>query len=648
MAEDMVKKDVNTDHADKREEIKEYLEKKPDSPKDDDFVSAPKRKDKKRWFILGAVVVLLMLVVAFLSYSKGQSSFENGKVSLSIEMPADIESGSEVSFTIGYENDNSVDLKDAKLSLYFPDNFVLTSSDRALDKDGNVPFLKMDKISKNSTDKIRIFGKFVGDVGNEENIKAIMKYRPSNFNSEFQAEASNMAKITSVPVELSMRFPDGGIKNDVDTEASFTIKNTSSRNFQKAKVEIMFPKSFSFVSSDVAVASKNEDENRFSFELDRLDPGKEASVLIKGNFHSDTDKENVLTDVYLAEENSEYVKYIARTEEVAITRPGISVIETINGAEDYVAGKNEELEYKIEFTNQSAGEIRGLTLKSILTGNYDFASIKADKGTVNKNEIIWSAAKVPALAQLKPGDMGSVSFKVKVKDIFPIQKESDKNFLLENKFTINTSDQEIINLTKTSKVRAYMALETKGYFNDDGRIANGGALPPKVGQKTYYTIHWSVRNLFNEVENVQIKSKLPKGVAWTGKYIDSKGKVITGTDTGIGTELSEDKESLSEEDVNKISEEKLYYDTNANSVIWQIPKLKANDGILTSAKEIVFQIEAVPQTENVGKAMDIIDNITATGYDTFAEQSITNSGKKVTTELFDDYSISTDQAIVQG
>jgi len=648
MAEDMVKKDVNTDHADKREEIKEYLEKKPDSPKDDDFVSAPKRKDKKRWFILGAVVVLLMLVVAFLSYSKGQSSFENGKVSLSIEMPADIESGSEVSFTIGYENDNSVDLKDAKLSLYFPDNFVLTSSDRALDKDGNVPFLKMDKISKNSTDKIRIFGKFVGDVGNEENIKAIMKYRPSNFNSEFQAEASNMAKITSVPVELSMRFPDGGIKNDVDTEASFTIKNTSSRNFQKAKVEIMFPKSFSFVSSDVAVAPTNEDENRFSFELDRLDPGKEASVLIKGNFHSDTDKENVLTDVYLAEENSEYVKYIARTEEVAITRPGISVIETINGAEDYVAGKNEELEYKIEFTNQSAGEIRGLTLKSILTGNYDFASIKADKGTVNKNEIIWSAAKVPALAQLKPGDMGSVSFKVKVKDIFPIQKESDKNFLLENKFTINTSDQEIINLTKTSKVRAYMALETKGYFNDDGRIANGGALPPKVGQKTYYTIHWSVRNLFNEVENVQIKSKLPKGVAWTGKYIDSKGKVITGTDTGIGTELSEDKESLSEEDVNKISEEKLYYDTNANSVIWQIPKLKANDGILTSAKEIVFQIEAVPQTENVGKAMDIIDNITATGYDTFAEQSITNSGKKVTTELFDDYSISTDQAIVQG
>jgi len=81
-------------------------------------------------------------------------------------------------------------------------------------------------------------------------------------------------------------------------------------------------------------------------------------------------------------------------------------------------------------------------------------------------------------------------------------------------------------------------------------------------------------------------------------------------------------------------------------VIWELPKLKANDGILTSAKEIVFQIEVEPQKENVGKAMDIIDNITVSGYDTFTEKVVNNSGNKVTTELFDDYSISTEQAIV--
>jgi uncharacterized transporter YbjL len=102
------------------------------------------------------------------------------------------------------------------------------------------------------------------------------------------------------------------------------------------------------------------------------------------------------------------------------------------------------------------------------------------------------------------------------------------------------------------------------------------------------------------------------------------------------------------QEINNINEERIYYDIDSNMVVWEIPKFKANDGILTSAKEIVFQIEVEPQVENVGKAMDIIDNITATGYDTFVQQNITNSGKKVSTELFDDYSISTEEAIVQG
>lgn len=628
---------------DKAEEIKDYLDKKQHDQEEggDIFEKTGKKNKKGIVYVVAAAVLLLIAVLAYLSYYRGQQSFENGKVQISIETPQDIESGGEISLIVGYQNDNSVALKDVRMELHFPDNFIVSSSDKQLESDGQVSIWKLDNIAKNSTDKIRVYGRFIGDVGDVGDLRVILKYKPANFNSEFQAEKQSSIKISDIPVELSARFPEGGAKNDVDSDLTFNLKNKSSRTFAKAKIEIACPESFSLVSSSADPVDKDEDANKYIFEFSDLAAAKEETIAIKGNFHSENDRESIRMTVYLAEGDSDYVKYLEKTDEIAITRPGISVVTTINGTEDYVAGKNEMLEYKIDFENQSPSEIRGLTLKSTLAGDYDLTTIKADKGTVKDNEIVWSAAKVPILAQIKPGEKGSVAFKVKVKDIFTIEKEANKNFVLENRITMNTADQEIINLTKASKVRAFIVLETKGYFNDDGRITNGGSLPPKVGQKTYYTIHWSVRNLFNEVENASIKSVLPRGVKWTGKYITSTGKVVT-DGAGQPDPTSAGNDGMAE----SITAERIFFDQDTNAVIWEIPKLKANDGILTSAKEIVFQIEVEPQNENVGKAMDIIDNITATGYDTFVQQAVTNSGKKVTTELFDDFSIGAEEAIV--
>jgi hypothetical protein len=641
-------------HGEKEQEIKSYLEKKKEDGPEEDFLERPKEegKGKKALLLIGAILLVIIAVSAYLSFNKGRQSFENSQVEVFVEAAEDIESGAEVSLTVGYKNDNPVDLKDSRMEISLPDNFTVTSSDKELTEEGDISYWKIGRISKNSTDKIRIYGKFIGEKGDDGNIKGVLKYTPANFNSEFQSAMEEMLTISSTPVEMTMRFPDGGVKNDVDTDISILLKNSSARSFGKAKVEVQLPKAFTFVSSEMEVLEKDEDENRYIFEISDFSPEKEVVIAIKGNFHSESEKESVKASVYLTEGEEDFVKYLEKTEEVVITRPGISVVETINGAEDYVAGKNEELTYKIEFENQSDKNISGLTLRSVLTGNYDLPTIKADKGTVKSNEIVWSAAKVPALAQLGPGEKGEVIFRVKAKDLFTIEKESDKNFVLDNKVTMSTSQQEIISLTKSTKVRAFMVLETKGYFNDDGRIENGGSLPPKVGEKTYYTIHWSIRNLFNEVKNVRIKSVLPAGVKWTGKYIDSKGKVMTDNreEEDMETETGDDreKEESGEETLDEIAAESLYYDKDSNAVVWELPSLKANDGILTSAKEIVFQVEVEPREENAGKAMDIIDNITAQGYDMFAEQNVTNSGKKVTTELFDDYSISTEQAIVIG
>jgi len=634
-----------------KDNIHEYLVKKEGDLRDEGFSDIETKKNKNKKIAIGALIALLVfLIFAYFSYSKGQKSFANENVTLSIETPEDVESGTEISFTIGYKNENEISLKNGRLEMFFPDNFIMTSSDKELGKDGNISFWSIDSIPANSMDKIRIFGRLIGDKDSASDFRAILKYKPSNFNSIFETSATKSVEISSVPVELEISSPEESIKDDTDTALTFSVKNKSNRNFSKAQIKIELPENFEYTPSENSLLEQDGENNSFIFETENLLAGEEKSISVEGSFHSENGKENVKADVYLLEENGEFIKYAEQTKEFQIEKPEILVSVTINGSEDYYADKNEELEYKIDFENQSDKEIRGLTLNSKLGNNFDLSSINATEGRISNDEIIWSALRVPALAQLKPQEKGNVSFKVKVKDYFTIAKDSDKDFVLENNITIKTSTAEIVSITKSIKVKAFLALETKAYFNDDGRIENGGALPPRAGEKTYYTVHWSLRNLFSETKNIRIVATLPQGVKWTGKYIDSKGKVITEEieeENATESVTSTTSENVEENQEIEISEEKVFYDKNTNEMVWEIPVLKPNEGILSSAKEIVFQIEISPEEENVNKEMDILNITNASGYDTFTQQNIFSSKDKLTTKLTNDFSIGEQEAIVQ-
>jgi len=656
---------IDETHSEKSEEvedeIKDYLGKEKDSLDVEDFSYRPAKK--KKLAIIGIIIILILSIFAYLSYSKGQSSFSDKKVRVSIAVPDQIGSGDEISIEMNSENDNSVDLVGAKLEIHFPENFILKSSDKTLDQSGGAYFWDIGNIPAHGAKKIRIYGKVIGKMGEDKNFQGTLKYKPSNFNYTFDADGTKTTKISSVPIELDLNFPQS-VKDSDEGEFVFSYKNKSNRDFGKVRLEIEFPDGFIFSEGDSGITKKSGEGNFFTLEGDNFSKGTGRVAKIKGMLQSKNDKETIKAKVYILEENNEMVDYVDGEKDVQVEKPEILISQTVNGYPDYVANKNEVLQYKIDFKNQSGKELRGLSLKSALDGNFDLASIKADKGTVNGNEIIWSALNVPELATLPAEGEASVTFNVNVKDIFPITKDADKNFILKNSVSISsfngdgnsTSVENVITRNDMeTKVKSFLFMDIKGYFNDDGRIQNGGALPPRVGQQTYYTIHWSVRNLFNDIENVRVTSVLPKGVKWTGKYIDSNGKTVTdaGAVDASSAQNAGAQNTATDQNGNqtppKITEEKVFYDQATNEVVWEIPNMKANDGILTSAKEIVFQIEIDPQDENAGKTMDLMNNTIVSGNDIFTGQTVTNTGKNITTDLTgDDYSISDEEAIVKG
>ena len=58
------------------------------------------------------------------------------------------------------------------------------------------------------------------------------------------------------------------------------------------------------------------------------------------------------------------------------------------------------------------------------------------------------------------------------------------------------------------------------------------------------------------------------------------------------------------------------------------------------------QVEILPRAEHVGSTMDLIGPVSILGYDTFIGREVKTEGNALNTQLFDDYSISSEEAIV--
>jgi len=647
------------------EKIGEYLANKDTSTEDDYFSSAPGNKKKKIGVILLASLFFIAIIFAYLSFSRGHGSFDNGKIGISYEISESITSGEEMSLVVSCNNNNDVDINDTKLEISLPDSFMMTSNDKGLEKSGKIIYWNIGNIPAGNSEKIRIFGRFIGQTGDKGTISSNMTYVPLNFNSKFQTESSTEVRISFSPVELAMEEKTS-IPNQSEEDFIFEYKNGSNRSFSKIGISIDAGESFTRVSSSLD-PTKTEDGIIY-FEDAELAAGEKRTLLVRGIFDSEQDHEDMKAELYILEENGEMVKYATTESELRIEKSDILITQTVNGTEGLVAGKNEELEYKINFKNQSGKEIRGLILETYLNGNFDEASIEAENGTVNGNKIIWSAMKVDGLAVLKDEEEGSVSFKVKVKDYFDINSAENKNFVLESSAAVSVINYEggsdnvktiLASSNLETKVKAFLYVKAEGFFNDDGRIENEGVLPPQVRKKTSYTVHLIAKNFFNDTKNIRIAAKLADNVNFTGKYINSDNKLLyqdpkelekndEGATSREGDNIStgEENETEEQEQQQDMTEEKIYYDAENRAIVWEIPRMKANDGILNSTKEIIFQIEVEPQEKNIGNAMDIISGITAGAFDEFIEQKIKYQIDGIDTLLEDDYSIGEGEALV--
>ena len=163
------------------------------------------------------------------------------------------------------------------------------------------------------------------------------------------------------------------------------------------------------------------------------------------------------------------------------------------------------------------------------------------------------------------------------------------------------------------KVNSRLSVNQKAFYQDEV-FGNQGPLPPRVGERTTYTVVWEAQNLFNDVKGAKVKAFLPANAELTGKVFPENSS--------------------------------LTFDSVSREVVWLPGDLNAGTGTISPSASVAFQIALTPSSVQFGGIAQLMGQVQITGDDIWTVQTLFGTDLSLDTTLPDDSS-SQGKGIVQ-
>ncbi|PJE51150.1 MAG: hypothetical protein COV29_02660 [Candidatus Yanofskybacteria bacterium CG10_big_fil_rev_8_21_14_0_10_36_16] len=565
-------------------------------------IIVPNSEEKKRGFKFGIKHVIagavLIVAVGVLFFFLGRSSFSESKVNVGIDGPSEVKGGEFVTYKVSYENNNRVDLIDAKLTFTYPADSIVIVDEEIIDLNNKV--IDIGKIGAGEQGEREFTAYIVGDRGNIKQVKAVLSFQPGNLVTTIAKEASTTTTITSLPISLTLVAPPTAV-NGQDVSYILDYRNETEEDFEDVLIEIELPDTFRVFTTKPIY---NKGENVWL--IPRLRAGEGSRISISGILIGDErDSKTISATVrrkVSTPEGETYIDFERVTASTAIASPFLSISATVNGVEEYVARLRETLRYEIKFKNNTTRDLLGVGLSAKLDGEmFDLTSVESDGFFDSRlNTVYWNASVVPQLGVLRANQTGSVKFTVRLKEEFPGGVIGSQNSLVKITPRIETTnvppdlgvDRLIAEDELLTRIATNLSFRQELYV-DDFEWGSSGPWPPKVDEKTTLTIRWSVANPVNLIAPAEITGQLLPGVEWVGNTRSN----VTGT-------LPQ-------------------YDSNSNSIFWDIGSVPGGVGTSFPPYEAYFQISIVPSINQINSPADLLKETIFTGRDTITSQEIT-------------------------
>lgn len=566
---------------------------------------APRSTARK--VIFGLIVFFAALAaiswVGFFYFSPRDDKFSGDKVSLTIDGPTAIKSGELVTYKIAYKNGENVPLGTAGIEVRLPDTFTLVSSEPAIDRNA----WKIGSLPPKERGEVSLSGIFLAPLAKEQDIQAIVSYRPADFNSEFQKVSTKTVIVESSVLELKIDGPKKAMPGDT-IELTITYENTSDTAFEDLAVIAEYPSGFIPESSVPESASETISEWR----IGALGAKGTDSIKVTGTFASDAqgDIEIGARIGYLdvAETFQDQAEGAFTTE---VMQGQLVTALILNGKTDSQAIRfGDTLRYAVTFRNTGSASLGNVEFTAVLESEPESGLLMWNdledeaEGTRADGRITWTSKQVSMLSRLEDGDEGVIEFSIPIAAALAGAGGARVTCWVES--SVESIDGDVVNRSSrtqplVAKVLSDTALTAGARFYDDNGIPVGsGKIPPEVGETTTYRVIWKLTNSLHDLSDLKLSAKLPENVAWTGE-----------SDVGAGD---------------------LRFDAADRKLIWTLNWLPTT----VTSLNISFDVSITPSDDQQGKIPTLIDASIFEATDKVAGEKLLISKPPLTTALEDD------------
>ena len=579
-------------------------------------------KEKRTlWLALG-VAVAAVLVIGGWFWWRNSDSFNTGDVALDIFGQDRVVSGEEVNYIVRYKNNSGVAISNATLLFSLSGQSMPVDAGSAVKQGDSMVISKnLGQLSPNQEGQAEFKIRVLGDKDSQQKFTAKLNYRPSNISSDFSNTKEFASTIISVPLVLSFILPERIVSGQT-MNFSLRYLNTSDAAFSDAKLKIEYPAGFVF---DSALPSPSDGNN--TWPLAEIGSREEGNIVIKGTIAGNEGESKVFkAQIGTQRSDADFTVYSQTLASPQISTSPLFVEQSLVGSQNNNADIGQSLTYRIKYRNTTDVAIGPvfITVK-IDSKAIEPASVNVINGffSSSDNTITWNSSSLPALEQLAGGAEGGLEFSLKVKNLLPINNFSDKNFTILTTAKIDSYNIPLaLNGTQLTgqnqlsvKINSRLVLNMKGFYIDR-LLPNSGPMPPRVGQKTTYTVYWQILNVSNDLANVAVEAYLPSYVGWEGKIYPAN--------------------------------EDIKYDASSGKVIWQIGKMSAGTGFVYPVKQVAFQIGFTPSIGQVGDSAVVVQQAKVTGDDGFTGAQISDTEDGLKSDMPDDPTMTLDKGKISN
>ena len=569
----------------------------------------------KKFFIFSIVFFIFALGYASYVFFGNSNTVSNDNIDISIQSNAFTAGGEEYPLLLEIVNRNSSPLELVDLVVEYPKGSQVSQTNLSQNNEhlrlslGTIPAGAV----KNENVKLVLFG----EQGSIRQIKISLEYRTEGSNAIFVKNKFFEVTINSTPINLSMDAPTETKSNQ---EITLGVKATlnATRPLSKILIKVDYPIGFQFIKATPSPSLGNNIWN-----LGDLAPGAERNISIVGKMVDVFDGEEKVFRVWsgsqsTSDKSSIETVFNSLEHVVTIKKSSIEAKLLVNGVyqREYAIDTKTPIQGQIQWTNNLETKINDLEIRAKIYGNaVDRGTIRTEQGFYNSSQdlIIWDKNSQNKFSEINPGDSGSVSFSLSPLPLFSalngILSSPTVNIDVSIKGKQARGNGVITELSnkesKIIRIISDVGLSTKALYYS-GPFTNKGPIPPKVEQKTTYTIVWSLSNSANNVSKVQVRATLPPWVRFVGPFSG-----------GL---------------------EDLIYDDNTKEVIWNVGNISRGTNITEAGREIFFQIELTPSLSQIGTMPIIINDTILTGHDDFANVNVRVNKSSLNTRLLNDSS----------